>query len=147
MGPGLLGFLLLALLLWSGVRFDTATATTADVPLWQDSAARTAPVTAAPVSYRSLTLNRALLDNLLATTTQLSLPLPDGSFTDFHLIESPIFEPAFRQKHPHYRSYRLVSVDDPFVHGRLVKMPSGLHALIEHDGQSDHTRSSDIRSR
>src|SRR4051794_29549845 len=59
-----------------------------------------------PRRYRTLTLDRDRLKDILSSapkeftkaqrelSTQLTLPLADGSFADFRIVESPIMEPA-----------------------------------------------------
>lgn len=62
--------------------------------------------------------------------TQISLPMPDGSFELFRIEESPILSPGLAIRYPSIRDYRIVGVDNPALQGRLGRNASHLHALI-----------------
>lgn len=62
--------------------------------------------------------------------TQVSLPMPDGSFELFRIEESPILAPGLAIRYPSIRDYRLVGVDNPALQGRLGRNGSHMHALI-----------------
>jgi uncharacterized protein (TIGR03437 family) len=59
----------------------------------------------------------------------ISLPLPDGSFARFRIVESPTLEPALAARYPEIKSYRGAGVDDPSMLVRFDWSPRGLHAL------------------
>lgn len=64
----------------------------------------------------------------------ISLPMPDGAYLQFQLIESPVMSPALQEKFPRIRSYRGQCLVDPHVSMRLDVAPQGdvlvLHSQI-----------------
>ncbi|MGB5880762.1 MAG: reprolysin-like metallopeptidase [Thermoanaerobaculia bacterium] len=95
-----------------------------------------------PLRYRSVELDWPALNGLLAMTpmedsanalsvdTVLTLPLPDGGFGRFHILESPIMAPALAASFPEIRTYRGQGVDDPTASVRFDTTPAGFHAMI-----------------
>ncbi len=69
-----------------------------------------------PLRYRSMVLNRGRLEAALArapaerpgamrtSTAQISLPLSDGRFGTFRIVESPIMAPGLAQRFPQIRT-------------------------------------------
>ena len=102
----------------------------------------TAPRQIVPSSYQTLSLNRSALDALLAqvpmerdvpvqnSVSTLSLPLPDGSFGAFRIVESPIMEPALAAKFPEIRTWLGQGIDDPTATARFDLTPTGFHGQI-----------------
>jgi hypothetical protein len=124
-------------------------ATSIDEPqpgLWQDvsedTVAHKGDRWIVPDRYRVVILNlsqmtaimdRAPLENSKATRTDstiLSLPLPDGSFGRFRVVESPIMEPGLAAKFPELKTYLGQGVDDPTAVTRFDRTPFGFHAMI-----------------
>ncbi|HET7845706.1 MAG TPA: hypothetical protein VFL14_16245, partial [Xanthomonadales bacterium] len=102
-----------------------------------------------PLRYRTFTLDRTQLDVLLAVAPMegarraadsdavLELPLPDGSFGAFRIVESPIMEPALAAKFPQIRTWLGQGIDDPTATARFDLTPKGFHAqVIGRDGTS-----------
>src|SRR5438105_6855606 len=95
-----------------------------------------------PQKFKAFNLNHGLLRSVLAHTgkesphekrqpdTELALPMPDGSFARFKIIESPIMEPELAAKFPRIKTYRGVGVDDPHASLRMDVTPQGFHAQI-----------------
>lgn len=93
-----------------------------------------------PAAYHTLTLNRAKLTAILAaapmeftntaTRILLTLPLADGTFQSFRVVESPIMEPALAAKFPEIKTYSGQGIEDPNATVRFDWTPTGFHALI-----------------
>ena len=111
--------------------------------LWEDFApgelASRALRTSEPLYYRALKVDRDTLAQRLATAplegissqaATLRLPMPYGGSQEFVLEESPVLAPALAARFPEIRTYRVRSVTDPAVSGRLDMTPAGFHALL-----------------
>ncbi|MBI3651922.1 MAG: propanediol utilization protein, partial [Acidobacteria bacterium] len=95
-----------------------------------------------PQVYRTVQVNEEVLRQRLATAPQeftraaksapvtLSLPLPDGTFGNFHITESSIMEPALAAQFPEIKTYIGQGLDDPAATARLDVTPAGFHAMI-----------------
>lgn len=95
-----------------------------------------------PLEYRTLRLNKGLLAQKLKTAPRelsedadansliLSLPLPDGSFSRFRVVDSPIMEEGLAQKFPEIKTYLGQGIDEPTATTRFDITPKGFHALI-----------------
>ena len=101
-----------------------------------------------PDSYRTLRLNKDTLQTLLtqapleskvrAADSELviSLPLPDGRFSRFRFVESPIMEDALQAQYPDIRTYLGQGIDEPSAIVRFDFTPKGFHAMILSAGDS-----------
>jgi hypothetical protein len=95
-----------------------------------------------PERYRSFALNRGRLAALLATAPHeraraaaqsslaLSLPLPDGGYGLFTVVESPIMEAGLAARYPALKTYLGQGVDDPTATVRFDVTPKGFHAQV-----------------
>lgn len=63
------------------------------------------------------------------SSARITLPTPDGSYSIFTLVESPILSGDMQTAHPDIRSYRVVSLDQR-LSGRITTGANGLNALI-----------------
>lgn len=114
----------------------------ADVSVWQDISVNESrnQADSSPTYYRALSADLSSLQAQFAaapeefTTTQgaeIALPMPDGSFQRFQVVESPIMESGLALQFPEIRTYRARGIDDPTATGRLDITPSGFHAMIQ----------------
>lgn len=60
----------------------------------------------------------------------VSLPMPDGSFQNFLVENSPILAPELAQRHPEITTFIAVAENNALMSGRLDLTPSGFHAII-----------------
>ncbi len=65
-----------------------------------------------------------------ASSTVLTLPLPDGKPARFRLLESPIIAQSLARKFPDIKSYAAQGVDDPAATARFSWTSRGLHGVI-----------------
>ncbi len=78
-------------------------------------------------------LDRAPLefsDEALTKAFIISLPMADGSFSQFKLVESPIMAPELAERYPAIKTYAGQGIDDPSATTRLDLAPQGFHAII-----------------
>ncbi len=64
----------------------------------------------------------------------ITLPMPDGKVLDFKVWYSPVMHPDLAKKYPSIKTYRIVSVDNSYINGRIGMSNSGLNAVIRHPG-------------
>jgi hypothetical protein len=114
--------------------------------IWEDVAESSIPNRGQrgvmPRAYRILRLNKDALRALLADAPMeftreanaapvtISLPMPDGTFGRFKVVESPMMEAQLAAKHPDYKTYSGTGVDDPAAITRFGITASGFHAII-----------------
>ncbi|MGI9315977.1 MAG: CFI-box-CTERM domain-containing protein [bacterium] len=61
----------------------------------------------------------------------LKIPMPDGSFARFAIVESPIMEPELAAKYPQIKNYKAYGVDDLGASGRLSYNPKGFGGMLQ----------------
>jgi hypothetical protein len=61
---------------------------------------------------------------------QIDLPLPDGGYGKFLVLESPIMEPGLAAKFPQIKTYLVQGLDDPTATGRLDWTSAGFRGSI-----------------
>ena len=91
-----------------------------------------------PDQYRTLSLDQVALHTLLSQAPMegsgdsilMPLPLPNGSFGLFQVVESPIMAPELAAEFPEITTYAGQGLDDPTATARLDWTPRGFHAMI-----------------
>jgi hypothetical protein len=95
-----------------------------------------------PMKYRSLALQKTAMRQLLNRApresagtlskdgVEISLPLPDGGFGRFRIMESPVMEDGLAAKYPEIKTYMAQGIDDPSASGRIDMTPRGLRAMV-----------------
>lgn len=112
-----------------------------------DAIAPTGDRAIVPNQFRALAADIVALDDFLSrvpleetaaanTRAVIELPMPDGSFQQFSVVESPIMAPALGARYPDIRTYAGYGIDDPTATVRFDMTPHGFHALILRSGGS-----------
>jgi hypothetical protein len=94
-----------------------------------------------PSAYRVVALDVSAFQSLTALApmelTQsgtpdpvMSLPMPDGTYADFSIEESPIVTPDLAELLPGVRTYRGRGITDPTATARLDFTPEGFHGFV-----------------
>ena len=119
---------------------------TANPELWQERRASDIAVTGErlvqPSRQRTLALDYTGMQRLLEeaplegktplseSSFELALPLPEGGFGRFLVVESPVMEARLAAKFPHIRTYVGQGLDDPTATVRFDTGPLGFRAQI-----------------
>jgi hypothetical protein len=93
-----------------------------------------------PQSYRTLSLDLSGMKQFLASVplegtgasnrSEISLPLPDGGFGRFSIVESSIMAPELQSQYPEIRTYAGYGIDDRTATIRFDVTPHGFHAMV-----------------
>jgi hypothetical protein len=86
-------------------------------------------------------LNKAAFDALLlraqtskgsggAAEVIVALPMPDGTFSRFRIVESSVLAPELAAAFPQIRTYAGQGVDDPVATTRFGWTERGFHAIV-----------------
>ncbi len=143
-----LGLAALLLLGIAGVAYAAGSAPTPDNP-WRDlSAGAMRPSQVAQINApngRWLKLDTALMQAQLAKAApenaagasadvmpqpELLLPMPQGGYQRFRVVESPVMEAPLADRYPGIRTYAAQGIDDPTATARLDFTPHGFHAAM-----------------
>src|SRR3954469_21915799 len=95
-----------------------------------------------PKNYRTVVLDTARLTSFLKTIPKelseaakktdlvLTLPMPDGSFNRFRLVETSIMEPELAAQFPEIKTFNGQGVDDPYATIKIDWSTTGFHGMI-----------------
>lgn len=95
-----------------------------------------------PLRYRALSLDYTAMRTRLAQAPLeanvrvddsefiVALPMPDGKFADFRVVESPIMESALASKYPMLKTYLGQGIDDPTATVRFDLTSAGFRAQM-----------------
>jgi len=94
-----------------------------------------------PAHYGIFTLQHAAMKNFLSgapmenndrlhSSLVIELPMPDGSFQRYSLVESPVMEPALANAYPMIQTYAGKGIDDVTATLRCDFTPFGFHAYV-----------------
>ncbi len=143
--------LMVAFVLLMGLRqIAMGQSSSAEGPIWQTVGDGFVPAAAEgtieggdkPVSAHYIEMNAAALEQRLAEVPledfsiaaqaglTVSLPLPEGDFGVFELLESPIMEQGLADRYPDFKSYVGYGVDDETAVTRITFTPFGFSAMI-----------------
>ncbi|MBT8437062.1 MAG: hypothetical protein KJP11_06805 [Gammaproteobacteria bacterium] len=60
----------------------------------------------------------------------IQMPMPDGTFARFAIVESPIMEQELAARYPQIKNYKAYGIDDPSASGRLSFNPKGFGGML-----------------
>lgn len=136
------------------ITLATSQAQVAGLDLWQElpepeaalrlTAAQrpTAKREIVPTTYRTLAIRKEAMGALLskapaeaaakslADGVEILIPLPEGGYGRFRVLESPIMEPGLAAQFPEIKTYIAQGIDDPTACGRIDITPKGFRASI-----------------
>ena len=93
-----------------------------------------------PSQYRAVSLQFEGLSKILSQSPlefkgkkgmMIPLPMPDGSFEEFEIWESPIMEKGLAARYPSIKTYKGKSIHNSLIISRLGCSPLGFHAMIQ----------------
>ncbi|MBX3164105.1 MAG: T9SS type A sorting domain-containing protein [Bacteroidetes bacterium] len=96
-----------------------------------------------PQKYVTLTLNAADMKSKLFAAPHeknvhinnslciISLPLPDGTFQSFRVVESPVMASELAASFPDIKTFSVKGIDDPYANGKLDWAGNtGFHGMV-----------------
>ncbi|MBK8921279.1 MAG: T9SS type A sorting domain-containing protein [Saprospirales bacterium] len=95
-----------------------------------------------PDKFRLLEIDKARLEGVLQQAPRqldvvprnspvlLDIPLPDGRFQQFRIVNAPVMHPDLARKYPEINSYTGVGVQDPDTKIYFSYSPLGFNALV-----------------
>lgn len=73
---------------------------------------------------------REFTQSLRSSTTAIQLPMPNGQWRVFKVVESPVMPTGLQSRWPQLRTYRILDAGDERFSGRLSITPLGVTALF-----------------
>ena len=102
-----------------------------------------------PEIYRTFSLNLEAMRSLLRTAPMefsdearnreviMTLPMPDGTFARFRIVQSPVVEAGLAANFPGLdQTFSAQGIDDPTMVMRFDLLPSGFHAMVLSTGDT-----------
>jgi hypothetical protein len=101
-----------------------------------------------PSKYRTISLKKSAMESVLKRApmeftrtmeqgnVQIDLPLPDGGYGRFLIMESPLMPKSLAQRYPSIKTYIIQGIDDPTATGRIEMSDQGFHATILSEKES-----------
>ena len=102
-----------------------------------------------PRAYQTVRLNESALRLLLQKAPMefteasrnreviMTLPMPDGRFAGFRIVQSPVVEPGLAANFPGLdQTFSGQGIDDPTMTVRFDLLPSGFHAMVLSTGDT-----------
>jgi hypothetical protein len=95
-----------------------------------------------PKAYATFSLNSTALESFLAAAPErfsaaseteqitLAVPMPDGTFRRFRMLETPAMHPDLQAQFPQIRCYLGIGIDDPMARLRCDFTQLGFHAML-----------------
>jgi hypothetical protein len=118
----------------------------AQINFWQEESSKSSPSDLSPdiavKKFRLLRLNIALFKAEWSKTPKLTLnkidesnqiwllPLPDGGWGRFKVIENQLLTPDFAKLMPEIKTFNAIGLDDPQATAKLDWTPQGFHGLV-----------------
>lgn len=111
-------------------------------PMKESAVRASGPRQIVPQKYLTVQLNgSALKDKLFSAPSELqvkinesncvvTLPLPNGTFQKFRVVESSIMEPELATKYPNIKTFSVKGIDDPYANGKLDWNEFGFHGMV-----------------
>lgn len=102
-----------------------------------------------PEKYRTLSLDLEQMKTILSSAPLqfseeaqhrqviLQIPMPNGGFQSFSIVDAPIMHPKMAKKYPYIHTYAGHGIDDPSAYLRLDVTQFGFHAMILSDVNGD----------
>ena len=81
---------------------------------------------------------RAPVDASVQQGVAMTLPMPDGTFARFRIVESPMVSAELSAAYPQLRTYRGQGIDDPAATVRLGWTELGFHAIVLSAGSTTY---------
>jgi len=125
--------------MWEDVNESTLVPSTPQAKTMQSTSSQR---TVIPSKYRTISLKKAAMESVLKRApmeftrtmeqgnVQIDLPLPDGGYGKFLIMESPLMPKSLAQRYPSIKTYIIQGIDDPTATGRVDISDQGIHATI-----------------